>query len=302
MSDKPFEYDIYSDPVYTGYKNSYTSQGKKAMEDTIGQASSLSGGYGNSYALTAGAAAYNDSLDKLNDIYPELYSAAYSRYSDELDRLESKLSYLTQRENTEYERYSDANKAYFDELDSLRQFYLDESKKDISSYENEWEAAYKLATSENAREEFDADLAYKYAIADEQNRDRDYELLLENKKIDNQNEQFKAELDRSEKEFDAEMAYKYAVAEQQNRDRDFANRLEDEKLANQNEQFWAEFAESNKEFLREDELYVLLGNGGYYEVLKALDLQYSNPEMARFKALSMNIKKEYVDAYFNSKY
>ena len=49
-----FQYDINGDALYQQYKDRYIQQGKQAMMDTIGQASALTGGYGNSYAQGVG--------------------------------------------------------------------------------------------------------------------------------------------------------------------------------------------------------------------------------------------------------
>lgn len=55
------------------------------MEDTVGNASMLTGGYANSYAVTAGQQAYDSYMSKLNDKIPELEQRAYERYRDEED-------------------------------------------------------------------------------------------------------------------------------------------------------------------------------------------------------------------------
>ena len=57
VTSKEFSYDPNNDPLYQQYKQSYLNAGKKAMEDTVGNASALTGGYANSYAVTAGASA-----------------------------------------------------------------------------------------------------------------------------------------------------------------------------------------------------------------------------------------------------
>ena len=54
-----------------------------AMQDTMGQAAALTGGYGNSYAATAGNQAYQAHLQNLNDVVPELWQMAYDRYNQE---------------------------------------------------------------------------------------------------------------------------------------------------------------------------------------------------------------------------
>lgn len=105
---QPFSYDINGDALYEQYKNKYISQGKQAMEDTIGKASAMTGGYGNSYAVNAGNAAYNDHLGKLNDVIPELYQMAYDRYMAEGDELKAQYSLLADREAEDYGRWRDS--------------------------------------------------------------------------------------------------------------------------------------------------------------------------------------------------
>ena len=76
-----FSYDLNGDALYQQYKDKYIQQGKLAMQDTMGQASAMTGGYGSSYSQSVGQQAYQNSLDNLNDIVPELYQMAYDRYN-----------------------------------------------------------------------------------------------------------------------------------------------------------------------------------------------------------------------------
>lgn len=80
---KPFSYDINADALYQQYKDNYIQQGQMAMMDTMGQAAAMTGGYGNSYAQSVGQQVYNQQLNQLNNIVPELYGMAYSRYQQE---------------------------------------------------------------------------------------------------------------------------------------------------------------------------------------------------------------------------
>ena len=57
-----FKYDLSNDQLYQQAKDQYQQMGKTAMADTIGQASAMTGGYGNSYATTAGSQAYQNYL------------------------------------------------------------------------------------------------------------------------------------------------------------------------------------------------------------------------------------------------
>lgn len=90
---EPFSYDPEADQLYQQYRDQYQRAGKLAMEDTVGVASGLTGGYGSTYAETAGAAAYGQYLDKLNDILPELYDMRRGEYNSQTDLLFDRLSF-----------------------------------------------------------------------------------------------------------------------------------------------------------------------------------------------------------------
>ena len=66
-----FQYDLQGDTLYRQYQQQYQKQGKAAMEDTVGTAAGLTGGYGSSYATTAGSQAYQAYLSKMQDVVPK---------------------------------------------------------------------------------------------------------------------------------------------------------------------------------------------------------------------------------------
>ena len=76
MGRQDFSYDLNADMLYQQYKDQYQLMGKQAMQDTMGQAAALTGGFGNSYAATAGNQAYQGNLQQLNNKIPELYALA----------------------------------------------------------------------------------------------------------------------------------------------------------------------------------------------------------------------------------
>ena len=114
-----FSYDLNGDALYQQYKDQYTTQGKLAMMDTMGQAAAMTGGYGNSYAQTAGQQAYQASLQQLNDVVPELYQLALSQYNQEGDDMYNQASLLAGMEEQDYGRYRDQMSDYYTELDRL---------------------------------------------------------------------------------------------------------------------------------------------------------------------------------------
>jgi len=104
-SREKFSYDFNADPLYNQYKDQYVRQGQLAMQDTMGEAAALSGGYGNSYATTAGQAAYQNYLSGLNNIIPQLRDAAYSMYQGETTDLNNQLAAYQNMDAADYEKY-----------------------------------------------------------------------------------------------------------------------------------------------------------------------------------------------------
>lgn len=100
----PFEYNIDSDALYQQYKDNYIQQAQLARDDTMGKAAALTGGYGNSYAQTVGQQTYNQYLNQLNAVTPELYSMAYNRYQQEGNDLLNMYSLYKEREDQAYTR------------------------------------------------------------------------------------------------------------------------------------------------------------------------------------------------------
>lgn len=104
LNREDFSYDLSGDALYQQYKDQYMRQGSLAMQDTMGQAAALTGGYGNSYAQTVGQQAYNQYLGRLNEVVPELYSLARSRYAQEGNDLWNLYNVYADREAQEYNR------------------------------------------------------------------------------------------------------------------------------------------------------------------------------------------------------
>ncbi|MEI3085555.1 MAG: hypothetical protein V8S87_05830 [Oscillospiraceae bacterium] len=102
-----FRYDMNSDPLYMSYRDRYTREGRLAMKSTMGQAAALTGGYGSSYSQAVGQEQYGAYLEKLGNVMPQLYSAAYSRYKSEGDALSEKYAMAVKRGESEYNRYRD---------------------------------------------------------------------------------------------------------------------------------------------------------------------------------------------------
>ena len=91
ISDRdPFSYDFSTDPLFQNMLGSYQAMGQTAMKDAVAQSSALTGGYGNSWAHTAGQQTYNQYLQNAFDNLPEYYQLALSTYQQEGQNLKDK--------------------------------------------------------------------------------------------------------------------------------------------------------------------------------------------------------------------
>ena len=144
MNREKFSYDFNSDALYQQYKDKYIQQGKLAMSDAIGQASAMTGGYGNSYAQAVGQQQYQQSLDNLNDIVPELYAMALDQYNREGQDLYNQYGMVADRENLDYGRYRDTVSDFLTERDYLQGRYDTERGFDYGKYVDDRNLDYTL--------------------------------------------------------------------------------------------------------------------------------------------------------------
>lgn len=87
MNRGPFQYDLNGDMLYRQMADQYMQLGQQAMRDTMGQASALTGGYGNSYAASAGNQEYQQYITQLNNNIPALYDRALQAWQMQGDDL-----------------------------------------------------------------------------------------------------------------------------------------------------------------------------------------------------------------------
>ena len=147
---KPFSYDLGTDPVYQQYREQYQRQGRLAMQDTMGQAAALTGGYGSTYGEQVGQQAYNAYLQNLNDIVPDLYNAAYNRYRDEGTDLYNQYGLLSDRENQAYSRYRDTVNDYYSDLSDARSAYDSAYSRDYNQWSDQLSYWAQKAANENS--------------------------------------------------------------------------------------------------------------------------------------------------------
>ena len=103
-----FEYDVTQDTLFQQALSSAMQSGKTAMQDTIGQASALTGGYGSTYATSAGNQAYNAYIQDAYADLPQYYQMALEAYQMEGEDMYNQLAMLNDADAKEYERLYNA--------------------------------------------------------------------------------------------------------------------------------------------------------------------------------------------------
>ena len=164
LNRDPFKYDFNADPMYQMYKDRYLQQGRMAMQDTMGDAAALTGGYGNSYAATAGQQAYQSYLQGLNDRIPGLRDFAYNAWLNEGDRMRSNLSTLQGLDESDYARYRDTVGDYKDELNYYYNRFGDMSDREYNRYLNDASAWEKDRDYWFNKWQWEQDFNYKTAM------------------------------------------------------------------------------------------------------------------------------------------
>lgn len=190
LSREDFSYDMQSDPLYQQYRQLYTENGQKAMRDTVGQAAALTGGYSNSYAVTAGNQAYADYLDELNSIALELRDRAYEMYSNEGDRLIEDVTLLRGLDGDDYDKYLNTLEQYYADGDYLLEKLSQMSDAEfeafiaqVDAWENDRDFDFKKLQDELDRQEFEQEMAFKRAEAEREQANEDREYRLEQEKL-----------------------------------------------------------------------------------------------------------------------
>lgn len=208
LNREDFTYNMNADPMYQRYRENYVENGKKAMMDTIGEATALTGGYLNSYAATVGNQVYDEYLNELNDIILALRDRAYEQYVDEGDKLIEDVTILRSLDGDEYERYWNSVQQYYSDGEYLIEKLVTMSDAEFEAFladVDAWESdrAYTYQKEQDDRE-------YNYR---KEKDDRDYAFAKEKEENDKQEFQQKMDFEKSESERDqANEDRNYALA------------------------------------------------------------------------------------------
>lgn len=125
----PFTYDYKTDTLFQAQLADSMRYGQLAMEDTIGQAAALTGGYGSTYAQKVGNQTYNQYVQDAFANLPDYYNMALDKYNSDLANDYNLLNQYRYADETEYER------AYND----WKNMYTMANDQYAKEYENYWQ-------------------------------------------------------------------------------------------------------------------------------------------------------------------
>ena len=163
-----FSYNLNEDALYQQLKDQYVLMGQQASMDTMGQAATLTGGYGNSFAQTAGQQAYQGYLQQLNDRVPELYGLALDQYNQEGQALYDQAALIAQMEDQDYGRYRDQISDYYAELDRRTEDARYQGEQDYGRYMDGYNMAYGQYRDQTADQQWQREFDESQRQYDEQ--------------------------------------------------------------------------------------------------------------------------------------
>ena len=129
-----FKYDLSNDQLYQQAKDQYQQMGRTAMADTIGQASAMTGGYGNSYATTAGSQAYQSYLQQLNNNIADYYNLALGAYNSETDRLQGNFNAFATDRGQQASEWAQNWGVYNERFNNLSNAWANSRDYDLNAY------------------------------------------------------------------------------------------------------------------------------------------------------------------------
>ena len=131
-----FRYNPESDPAYQAYKDVYTRLGEQAMQDAYGNAAARTGGFGSSAAIAAGQQAYNNYMQQLDAIVPQLEQQNYNRKLNELalyGNPSDRFGWLLDINNQDYDRMINSQQMDYERRSFDQNYRANEQAMDIAA-------------------------------------------------------------------------------------------------------------------------------------------------------------------------
>lgn len=258
QSRPKFSYDINNDALFQQALSSAQKSGKTAMKDTMGQAASLTGGYGSSYSTAVGNNAYNDHIQRVYDNIPQYYNMALQTHQAETDELYKQYALMSDANNIEYQRLLDAyNISYGQAQDIYNKDYARwMDANDLAYRERDWNYGVSRDTLEDQRRDKEWEYKVGQDILTNQQTEAKWENYLEQQRLDNEQRdaewenyltqqglenQLKGDIDRNGILSPEEMAYLQETNDISNK---LSNGEDANKMSTYKQKAWEKYAES----------------------------------------------------------
>lgn len=184
LNREKFSYDVNGDALFQQLKDQHVLGGMLAQQEAVGQASAMTGGYGNSYAQTVGQQQFQGHMQQLTDKIPELYQLALNTHNQETQDLYNRYGMLAEADAQEYARYRDQMSDYYTDRDYLANQYYNERDFDYNKYVDDRNYQYQLdrdkVSDEQWQKQYDRDVLesdrqYEYQLARDAVSDKRYD-------------------------------------------------------------------------------------------------------------------------------
>ena len=162
LNREAFSYNLNGDALYRQYKDQAVQGGRLAMQDTLGQAAAMTGGYGSSYGQQAAQQSYRQHMDALSDKASQLYDKARAEYDRQGQRDQEVYNLLLQRENSSQNQYKQALSAWQAENQRLWNRYEQERGADYDAYRDQVEDSRWQREFDAAQQQFYDQLIRKF--------------------------------------------------------------------------------------------------------------------------------------------
>lgn len=129
-----FDYDPHKDAAYHSYAALYEKAGSRAMADTLGKASALTGGYDSTYAQGAAQQAYYEYLRQLTALLPQLEENARERYENQGAALQQRYENKLEQQKAEKAAWEQAYDNWQQQLKAAQSGYDTAYDRDYNAY------------------------------------------------------------------------------------------------------------------------------------------------------------------------
>ena len=213
LANRPaFSYDPEKDALWQGVKQGYLRNARRAMSDTIGRTSALTGGYASTYAQGRAQQAYDEQLFRLAELLPDYYDRARAAYDKQGKAITDAIGTALGLYDADYQTYLDRQKQARWEREQTAEEEAAAAKREqweqeFNAKNDQWERQFNEKNDQWERQ-FNAD-------NDQWQQQFDAKNEQWQQQFDAKNDQWQQQFDAKNDQWAAEFAQDLAKWEQQ---------------------------------------------------------------------------------------